>query len=190
MFSNTEQFSSATKTLFESQLAVFNQLTNKTIEGLQKVVALNIDAVKTSTEESLAIAKKMSDVKTPQALLDLTTQQARSSAEKAATYSRHFAEIATGLQAEFNKAAESQLQETKKKVEALIDDVTKHAPKGSESAVAMLKTAIHTANSGLEQITDATKQAVKTVEHQVVEATEQFAKAIEKSIPSAKTAKK
>jgi phasin family protein len=189
MFSNTEQFSSATKALFESQLAVFNHLTNKTIEGLQKIVTLNIEAVKTSTEESLAVAQKMGDAKNPQALLDLTTQQAKNSAEKAAIYSRHFAEIATGLQAEFNKAAENQLQETKKKVDALIEDVTKNAPKGSENAVAMLKTAIHTAHSGMEQITNVTKQAVETIEHQVVEATEKFAKAVEKNIPT-KTGKK
>jgi phasin family protein len=183
MFSNTEQFSSATKALFESQLHVFNHLTNKTIESLQKIVELNISAIKASTEESFAIAKKISDAKTAQAVLDLSTGQTRDSAERAASYGRHFAEIATGLQAEFNKAAEHQLKETKKKVEDLIDDVTKHAPKGSESAVAMLKTAIHTANTGLEQMTSVTKKAVETVEHQVSEATEQFAKAVEKSIP-------
>ncbi len=185
MFSNTEQFSNATKALFESQLEIFNNLTNKTVEGLEKVVALNMAAIKASSEESFAVAQKMSDAKTAQALLDLSQHQAKFNAEKAATYNKHFAEIAAGLQAEFNKAAEKQFHDTKKKVEELIEDVTKHAPKGSESAVAMLKTAIHTANSGLEQIAKATSQAVESVEAQVIKATDQFTQAVEKNTPKA-----
>ncbi len=186
MFSNTEQFSNATKALFESQLAVFNKLTSKTVESVEKVVALNMAAVKASAEEGLAIAQKMSDAKNPQALMELGSSQVKFNAEKAAVYSHHFAEIAAGLQAEFTKAAEKQLADTKNKVETLIDDVSKHAPKGSENAIAMLKNAINNANAGMEQLSKVTKQAVETVEAQVVKATDEFAQAVEKVAPSAK----
>lgn len=184
MFSNTEQFSNATKALFESQLAVFNSLTSKTVESVEKVVALNMAAVKASTEEGFAMAQKITDAKNPQAVMDLSQSQVKFNAEKAAVYSRHFADIAAGLQAEFTKAAEKQLSDTKAKVESLIDDVTKHAPKGSENAVVMLKNAISTANAGLEQLTKVTKQAVETVEAQVVKATDEFAHAVEKTVPA------
>ncbi len=181
MLSNHEQFSNATKALFEAQLAVFNNLTHKAVEGLEKIVALNMEAVKATAEESIATAQKMTDAKNPQAIMELTQHQAKKNAEKAAAYSRHFAEIAASLQAEFTKVAEKQMHDAKKKVDDLIDDVTKNAPKGSESAVAMLKTAIHTANAGLEQMTKVTQQAMETVEKQVEKATDQFTQALDKT---------
>ncbi len=188
MFSNPEHFSNATKALFESQLSVFNALTSKTVEGVEKVVALNIAALKASTEESLEAAKLLSQAKDPQTFLELSSAQAKANAEKAASYGRHFSEIASGLKAEFAKAAEKQLDETKCKVNALVEDVTKNAPAGSESAIAMLKTAISSANSSFDQMSKATKQAIETMEAQVSKASDQFSQAVEKT--AAKTGRK
>jgi phasin family protein len=185
MYSNPEQFSNATKALFETQLSVFNALTSKTVESVEKMVALNIAALKASTEETLDAARQLSQAKDPQAFMELTSAQVKANAEKAADYSRHFSEIAAGLKSEFTKAAEKQLDETKHKVSALVEDVTKNAPAGSESAIAMLKTAITNANAGFEQMTKVTKQAVETVEAQVVKASDQFSQAVEKTTTKA-----
>jgi phasin family protein len=181
MFSNPEHFSNATKALFESQLAIFNALTSKAVESVEKVVALNIAAVKASAEESFAAVHQLSQAKDPQSFIELSSAQAKANAEKAASYGRHFTEIASGLQAEFTKVAERQLDETKQKVNALVEDVTKNAPAGSESAINMLKSAISNANAGFEQMSKVTKQAVETVEAQVAKATDQFNQAVEKN---------
>jgi len=181
MFSNTQQFSNATKALLEGQFATFSALTGNVVESVEKVVALNLAAAKASTEESSAAAKQLLTAKDPQEFLALVTAQAKLSAEKMQSYGRHLTEIVSGTKAEFNKAFEAQIAETKDKVTALVSDVTKNAPAGSENAVAMLKSAIDNANAGYEQLSKTAKQAVETVEANVAKATEQFSQAVEQT---------
>lgn len=181
MFSNTQQFSNATKALFEGQFATFSALTGNVVESVEKVVALNIAAVKASTEESTAAAKQLLTAKDPQEFLALVTAQAKLNAEKVQSYGRHLTEIVSSTKAEFNKAVEAQIAETKDKVTALVSDVTKNAPAGSENAVAMLKSAIDNASAGYEQLSKTAKQAVETVEANVAKATEQFSQAVEQT---------
>jgi hypothetical protein len=48
MFTNPEQFASATKTLFELQMMTFNVLTSKAVQGVEQVVALNMATARNS----------------------------------------------------------------------------------------------------------------------------------------------
>src|ERR1700732_898986 len=77
MFSNSEQFTSATKALFESQIAAVHALSRTTIEGVEKAMALNIAATKASVEKSIADAKQLSSAKDPQEFFSLTAAQAK-----------------------------------------------------------------------------------------------------------------
>ena len=181
MFSNTQQFSSATKSLFENQFAAFNALTGNVVESVEKVVALNLAAVKASAEESTSAAKQLLAAKDPQEFIALVTAQAKLNAEKVQSYGRHLTEIASSTKVELNKLVEAQIAETKDKVTALVSDVAKNAPAGSEQAVAMLKSAIDNASAGYEQLSKTAKQATETVEENVAKATEQFSKAVEKT---------
>ncbi|GAA4020703.1 phasin family protein [Actimicrobium antarcticum] len=186
MFSFQDQFSAATKANFEAQLALITTLTSKAFEGVEKLVELNLTAVKSSLEESTVNAKQLMAAKDPQEFLALSTSQAKPSAEKALAYSRHVASIATSAQAEFTRAAEAQIAETSRKVSALVDDVSKNAPAGSENVIAMMKSVISNANAGYEQLTKSTKQAVQTMEANVTSATEQFTQAADKATRAAK----
>ena len=186
MFSLQDQFSAATKANFESQLALITMLTGKAFESVEKLVELNLTAVKSSMEESTANAKQLLTAKDPQEFIALTSAQAKPSAEKAIAYSRHVASIASTAQAEFTRAAEAQIAETSRKVTALVDDVSKNAPAGSENVVSMMKSVISNANAGFEQLSKTTKQAVQTMEANVTSATAQFAQAAEKATTRAK----
>ncbi len=183
MFSIPEQFSAATKANFEAQLAAFNTLTYKAFEGVEKLLDLNINAARTSLEESTAAAQKLLEVKDPQEFLSLTSAQVQPNAEKALAYGRHLVGIASSTQAEFTKAVEAQVSETHRKVTSLVDEVTKNAPAGSENAVAMLKSVMGNASAGYEQVSKTTKQAVEAIEANVATAVSQFAQASEKSAP-------
>ena len=145
MFSYQDQFSAATKTHFQAQLDLINTITSKTFEGIEKIVELNLSAAKASLEESSAAAQQFAAVKDPQELLALATAHAQPTAEKAAAYGRHLANILSTTQAELTKAAEAQVAETSRKVTSLVDEISKNAPAGSENAVALLKSAIQTA---------------------------------------------
>lgn len=186
MFSFQEQFSEATKTNFEAQIAMMTALTNKTFESVEKIVDLHMSAVKASMEESTLAAKQMLTAKDPQEFFAMAASQAQPNSEKAMAYGRHLAGIASSAQAEFSKAAETQIADTKTKVLALVEEITKNAPAGSENAVAMFKSAVGNANAGYEQMTKTTKQAVETFEGNVNEAVGQFTQAAEKTVRAAK----
>lgn len=185
MFSIPEQFSAATKANFETQLAVMTALTNKAFESVEKLVDLNINAARTSLEESTAATQKILSAKDPQEFFSLTSAHAQPNTEKALAYGRHLANIASSTQAEFTKALEAQINETNRKVVSLVDEVTKNAPAGSENAVAILKSVIGNASAGYEQLTKTTKQAVEAIEANVTTAVSQFSQAAEKATPRA-----
>ena len=63
--------------------------------------------------------------------------------------------------------------EAKSTLTALIYDVTQNVKPGSENAVEIIKKAIDNAFQGYEQVTQATRQAVQTVEAQIAQATAQ-----------------
>ncbi|MEG1116095.1 MAG: phasin family protein, partial [Janthinobacterium sp.] len=92
------------------------------------------------------------------------------------------------IHTDFTTAAEAHVAEAKSNLSALIYDVTKNVPPGSENAVAIVKAAIDNAFLGYEQVTKATKQAVKTVEEQIAKASAQVAQATEKATSGATAA--
>ena len=180
MFAIPEQFSNATKASFESQFAVFSSLTAKAFEGIEKLVELNITAAKASLEESSVATRQLMAAKDPQEFFSLTAAQIQPTAEKAMSYSKQVAAIAAGTQAEFTKAAETQIAETNRKVISLVDEVSKNAPAGTENVVAAFKSSIGNANAGYEQLTKTTKQAVEAIETNMSAAVNQFTTAAQK----------
>ena len=181
MFAIPEQFSNATKANFETQFALFSSLTAKTFESVEKLVELNIATARAALENNQTAARQLLSAKDPQEFFQLTASQAQPAAEKAVAYNRQLAAIATGTGAEFSKAAEGQIVEANRKVIALVDEVSKNAPAGSETFVAAVKTAISNANAGYEQFSKTTKQAVEAIENNVNSAVSQFTQAAAKS---------
>ncbi|MEN9866826.1 MAG: hypothetical protein RL748_2416 [Pseudomonadota bacterium] len=187
MFSTfQDQFTHANKASFDAQIAMMTALTNKTFEGMEKLIDLNLNLTKSSLQESSAAAKLFMTSKDPQEFFSHTQAQAKPAAEKALAYGREVVSIASHTQAEFTKAAEEQITEANRKVLSMVDEVSKHAPAGSENAVAVMKSIIGNANAGYEQLTKTTKQAVETLETNLSQAVSQFVNAAEKSTPKAK----
>ncbi len=188
MFAIPEQFSNATKANFDAQFAAFTALTAKAFEGMEKLVDLNLAATRANLEESAAAARQLLSIKDPQEFLNLTQAQAKPNAEKAMAYGRQLANIASSTQNEFSKAAEAQITDTNRKVIALVDEVSKNAPAGSEAAIAAIKSVIGNANAGYEQFSKAGKQAMEAMEANLSAAVNQYAQAAEKITP--RTSKK
>ena len=181
MTTTPEQFIAATKANLEAQFASLTALNKKAFEGLEQIVALNVNAAKASLEEGTATAKQLISAKDPQEFFNLTSAQVQPAAEKALAYGRHLATITSATQQEFSKAVEAHIADTNAKVVALIDEVTKNAPAGSEQAVTALKTVVGNVNAGYEQLAKTTKQAVQTLEENLNKATQQFTQAAEKA---------
>lgn len=191
MFTNPEQFASATKALFEFQLMTFNTLTSKAVQGVEQVLALNMATAKSGIEDSLAAGKEISQAKDPKAAMAAmaaAAAQLQPGVAGAKAYKQQLDDIIKEIHTEFTTAAEAHVAEAKSNLSALIYDVTKNVPPGSENAVAIVKAAIDNAFLGYEQVTKATKQAVKTVEEQIAKASAQVAQATEKATSGATAA--
>jgi phasin family protein len=181
MSSFQEQFSAATKSNFETQLALLTALTGKAFESVEKVIELNMNVAKAALEESTSNARQLLAAKDPQEFIALSASQVQPNAEKAVSYGREVMTIVSGLQAEVSKAAESQIGEQSRKFASLVDEVSKTAPAGSENVVAYMKTAIANANAGYEQLTKSTKQAVEAMGANMNTAAAQMSQAASKA---------
>jgi phasin family protein len=134
-------------------------LTQKAFEGVEKLMELNMQATKAALSDSASNAQALLSVKDAQELLSLQAALMQPLAEKAAAYSRQIYDIATSTGSEFAKAAEAQSAEAQQKFMAVVDNVAKNAPAGSEAAVAMMKNTVAAATSAMENVQKAVKQA-------------------------------
>ena len=143
----------------KANLETLYGLTNKAFEGVEKLVELNVTAAKAALNESAAHTQALLGVKDAQELLALQASLMQPLAEKAAAYSRHLYDIAQGTGSEFSKAFEGQAADAQKQFASLVDNAAKNAPAGSETAVAVMKSAVAAANNAFESVQKAVKQA-------------------------------
>lgn len=139
-------------------------LTAKAFEGMEKLIELNVTASKAALAEAATTTQAMLSVKDVQELLALQASQFQPLAEKAASYSRHLYEIASTSGAEFGKNLEAQSADVQKKLMSVIDNAAKNAPAGTETAVAVFKSAVAAGNNALDSVQKAVKQATEVAE--------------------------
>lgn len=172
-----EQLSNATRTHLETQVALLTSLSTKAFEGMQKLIDLNVAAARSTLEDSTGRIQQMMDAKDPQQALQLSASNAQPNIEKALSYSRHVANIASTTQAEMARATEEQIAEASRKMVGLLEQATSNAPAGSENVVAIMRSAIGTANAGYEQLSRTTRQAADAMQNNMNNALQQFSSA-------------
>lgn len=134
-------------------------LTHKAFEGVEKLVELNVQATKAALAETANHAQAVMGVKDAQELMALQASMLQPLAEKTAAYSRHLYDIASAAGADLGKSFEGQAAEAQLKLTGLVDSAAKNAPAGSETAVAVMKSAVAAANNAFESMQKAVKQA-------------------------------
>ena len=139
-------------------------LTSKAFEGVEKLIELNVTASKAALAEAAGTTQAVLSVKDAQELLALQAGLFQPLAEKTAAYSRHLYDITATTSAEFGKTFENQLADAQKKFLAVVDNAAKNAPAGSETAVAVFKSAVAAGNNALESVQKAVKQAADVAE--------------------------
>jgi phasin family protein len=166
MFTSPEQFANATKTLFDLQMQTFNALASKTVKGVEQVVALNVNAAKESVAGTLEAGRSMAQATDPKAAVQALAARMQPGMANASEYRAQLKAIIDEMHDEFRHAADSHVAEAKSTLSALIYDLTQNVKPGSENAVEIMKAAIDNAFKGYEQVTQATRQAVQSVEAQ------------------------
>lgn len=185
LLSMNEQFADVAKTSLEAQLSVVTELSTKAIESIQQVVDLNLNAAKASAEDAAAAARQFLAAKDPQEFLSLSVAQAKPAAAKAIAYHLHLAAITAATHAGIARAAEEEIAETDRNVSALVDEVSKSAPAGSENGMAVMKSAIHNASAGYEHFSKTAKEAVEVMEKNLNIAANRFSQVAEQTASTA-----
>lgn len=156
--------------------------------GFEKLVDLNLKAMKATLDDVSEKSQQVASVKDAQEAVAMTSSLVQPSAEKAMSYSKHVYDIVSSVQADLAKLGEAQVAEGQKLAQEAIEMMTKNAPAGSESAVAMLKNGMVQINQAVEQMTKAAKQAAEVAEKNLAAATSATFKAAGEAAEVAKSA--
>jgi phasin family protein len=148
----------------KKNVATLFTLSEKALEGVQRMAELNLQAAKAMLNESHEHTQALLAVKDMQDLVALHNQMLQPMGEKVASYNRHVYDIASSVGAELAKAAEAQAAEMRQQFLNALDAAMKNAPQGTEPAVAAMKNAVSTAAAAMESVQKAVKQATELAE--------------------------
>ncbi|TAM86473.1 MAG: phasin family protein [Candidimonas sp.] len=161
---------------------------NVFFEGFEKLVDLNLKAARASLEDAVQRTREVVELKDAQDAVSFASGLTQPNAEKALAYGRHVYDIVSGVQADLTRLSEEQISENQKQVSDAIEQFSKNAPVGTESAVALLKSSLSTATSAYESVAKAAKQASRAAESNLAAATNATLKAATDAVEAAKPA--
>lgn len=159
-----DKLSASAKAGLEENFAIYATLTGKTLETLDKVIRLNMAAVRATVEESAAAANQVLAARTPQESLALARAQIKPNLDKAISYGGQLFNIATSAQSELSAAVEAQIAAANRNATALMEEVFSKAPPGFEGVMTAFKSGFGNTGGGYEQMTRTAKQAMETME--------------------------
>jgi phasin family protein len=145
--------------LQKGQINAYAALNQSLFAATEKLVNLQIAAVKAAFQDATANTQAMLGARDTQEFLAVAGNTSQPAMEKLVSFSREVYGITRGAQGEVAKLAETQIAEGNRRLAEIIDMAAKSAPTGAEPAVSMLKTALAAANTAYDTATKATRQA-------------------------------
>ena len=164
---DTTQFATGQKATVDSVLGFAGQA----FESVEKLAALNLQAVKTTLAEGAEFSASFLSARTPEEALNLVTTALQAAPQKAVAYSRQVAEILSASVEVQRAAAEAQASEAQTKFVEALNATLKHAP-GSEHTLALVQSAVDASNKAREELTAATQQVSDALAANVATLTE------------------
>lgn len=160
MYATPTQFSEMQK----SQIDALYALSHVAFNTTEKLVDLNLAAMKAALDESAAAAQSLLSIKDAQDMMAVGGSLTQPAFQKFVGYGRNVYNIVSSAGADVRRVVESQLADGNNKAAQLIEFATKNAPAGSEPVVSMFKNAVAAYNSAYETISKATRQALDAAE--------------------------
>ena len=145
----------------KSVVAITFGILTKSFDAVEKLVGLNVQAVKSSLADNQEILVKAISAGAPQALFAHQSSQAQPTVEKAQSYWRHVYEIISSTQAEFAAVAEAQTRQFQQDAQTFVHSVANNVPGGSENTMAAWKTFVTTASEAANTTYAAARKAAK-----------------------------
>lgn len=168
-----EQFGEFSKTAVDDAM----KFATVSLESIERMFALNLEAVKASLDVTAKNAKAVGAVKDPQALKGLNTQASETGVEFMKGYSKNLQEISKAAQAKMGALVEERMANFQKSVVEGLDKAAKTAPAGSDVAFAAIKSSMAASTAAMDTLTKAGKQLSTYSETAMKTAAETVAKA-------------
>jgi phasin family protein len=151
----------------KSNLELLQQMNSKFLKGIEQISHLQIATLRSASEETFASASKLLAVRDPQSFTEVLSSLAHPAqqAERLMDFNRKVYDLLSSTQADIAKLSERQAARNAQQVQELVEEIAKNAPAGSESAVAVLKSAVETAGSVYESAQKTAKQAAEIAEN-------------------------
>jgi phasin family protein len=148
----------------KSQLDALLKLAELAAENMEKLADVQFKAAKSAYADSVKSLKQLAAAKDVNELASVASGMAQPAWDKATSYTKSVYDVVSSAQSEFAAALEEQVAELNKNMVVTLDAAMKSAPAGSESALAAMKSAIHSTNTVYETMVKTAKQMATVAE--------------------------
>ncbi|WP_417616776.1 phasin family protein [Oceanisphaera sp.] len=166
------------QTIQQANLNLLQGLSSNLFAGATKLGQLQQNALTELSSAQYDYANKLLAVRDAKEFFELQSSVFSPSAllDRQLAFNREVAAVLSDSQQQIGQFAEQQIAAGSQQLNEAIEQLAGHAPAGSESAVAALKTAVTQANEAYEQAQKAAKSATEITENAVKQASEQSEK--------------
>ena len=164
-----EKFAQTGKSNVES----FEQVAGAMLAGAEQLAHLNLAASRAAIADSFEHVQSLLEVRDPQQFIALQAGTVQPMVEKSVSYGRQVYDIVSSTGAEVARSLEGKIAEAQQAFVAAMDSAVRNAPAGSETAVALFKSALTASQDAIQSAQNAAKQAVQSAESNLATMTEQ-----------------
>lgn len=141
----SQSISPALKDYMNAQYALLSDMSERAMQGVQRINELNIQIAQSAMEDSLKGVQQVMTAHDPYEALSIAASQAQPAADKLRDYQQGLTEIAANTQVELSRAAETHVPNASRSAAAVADEVARTAKDQTEQAVARQKAAVEKA---------------------------------------------
>ena len=164
--------------LQKSQLDAFYALSNVAFNAVQKLVDLNLAAVKAAMDESAATTQTLLGVKDAQDMVAVGGTIAQPPVQKIVGYGSNLYSIMSAAGSEARRVVEDQIAEGNTKAAQLVEFAARNAPAGSEPILSLFKNTVAAYKTAYDTFSKAAKQAFDAAESNMANATQTAVNAV------------
>jgi phasin family protein len=167
----------------QASLDAFFELGSKLFDGVEKLVVLNVQTVKSTLAEAQASAMKTTGASASHQWLVPQPEFVNGvSTEKWSSYGRHLLDIASTTQAELAQVMQTQYNQYCSRMQSLVEEAVKRAPAGSEAAIVAWKSAIGATSSLYDRLQKTQQQAAEVAQSNLSALTATASKSVRRSV--------
>ena len=139
-------------------------IADKFFDSAERLAQLNIQTARAVLQGSGDYLRQILDAEDLSGFAALQAAQPKEAAEQVMSYCQHVRGLSAATQEQFAGLVETQLAEIQATIGAVLDQVAKNGPAGSNSAVDAVKSAVTAANLAYDTLNKTVKQVADSSE--------------------------